>query len=280
MPELPEVETIRKGLDEYLAGKLIKEVEIKDPKLVQGEVKNIIGAKIENVERYGKGLVINLSNGFSIGVHIKLTGQLVYRGEENKNIRPSSEKVGELPSKFTRAVFYLSPQGILYFNDIRRFAWMKILPKEKIKDLEFFKNLGPEPFRDLTLNRFKSIVKESSQKIKALLMDQQKIAGVGNIYANEALFEAKINPFRKASSLTDKEIELLYNAILQVLKEGLKYGGTTEINFVNADGQTGKFQDYLKVYGRKGEPCPICQTPIEYKKISGRSTFYCPKCQK
>ena len=280
MPELPEVETIRRGLDKYLKNKTIKEVKILDPKLIQGDVKNVINATIEKVERYGKGLVINLSNNYSIAIHIKLTGQLVYQGKENKNTKPSKEKVGELPSKFTRAIFYLSPQGTLYFNDIRRFAWIKILPKEEVKNLDFFKNLGPEPFKDLTLEKFEKIVKNSSQKIKALLMDQKKISGVGNIYANEALFSAKINPLRKANSLTKEEINKLYKAVLKVLEEGLKYGGTTEINFVNEDGQPGKFQEHLKVYGKKGKPCPICKTPIEYTKISGRSTFYCPKCQK
>ena len=280
MPELPEVETIRRGLDKYLKNKTIKEVKILDPKLIQGDVRNVIGAKIENVERYGKGLVINLSNGYSIAIHIKLTGQLIYQGEENKNTKPSKEKVGKLPSKFTRAIFYLSPQGTLYFNDVRRFAWIKILPKEEVKKLNFFKNLGPEPFKDLTLEKFEKIVKASSQKIKALLMDQKKISGVGNIYANEALFEARISPLRKSNSLTKEEINKLYNAILKVLEEGLKYGGTTEINFVNADGQPGKFQEQLKVYGKKGQPCPVCKTPIEYTKISGRSTFYCPKCQR
>ena len=280
MPELPEVEIIRRGLEKYLTGKAIKKFEIKDPKLIQDDINSVIGEKIVAVKRFGKGLVIELLRSKVIAVHIKLTGQLIYQGEENKNTKPSKEKVGELPSKFTRAIIYLSPQGKLYFNDVRRFAWMKIIKKDKLKNLEFFKNLGPEPFKDLTFEKFENLLKSSSQKIKALLMDQKKLAGVGNIYANEALFEAKINPFRKANELEFFKIKTLYRAILKVLKEGLKHGGTTEINFVDADGQPGKFQEKLKVYGRKDKPCINCGSLIKYARISGRSTFYCPECQK
>lgn len=280
MPELPEVETIRRGLEKYLVGKRILEIMVKDSRLVQGDVESLIGAEVLAVKRFGKGLVFELSNGKIIAIHIKLTGQLVYRGEENKHKNFDEKLVGSLPSKFTRVIIKLSPQGILYFNDVRRFAWMKIVDKKDLQKLEFFRNLGPEPFKDLTLEQFKEIIKNSNQKIKALLMDQKKISGVGNIYANEALFEARINPLRKASSLKEKEIEKLYKAVLRVLELGLKYGGTTEVNFVNADGQKGSFQEKLKVYGRKGEPCPVCGRPIKYTKISGRSTFYCPYCQK
>ncbi len=280
MPELPEVETIRRGLEKYLTGKTIKEIKILDEKLIEGDPKKTLNAKILAVKRYGKGLVIELNNDYSIAFHIKLTGQLIYRGKENKNIKPSKEKVGVLPSKFTRAMIYFKPQGVLYFNDVRRFAWMKILKQNNLSRLDFFKHLGPEPLKDLTLENFFQIVKKSNQKIKALLMDQKKISGIGNIYANESLFRARINPLRKASSLTEEEIKRLYNAIEKVLKEGIKYSGVTEVNFVNADGEEGKFQKHLKVYGKKGKPCPSCGLPIKHIKISGRSTFYCEKCQK
>ncbi|MBI4008814.1 DNA-formamidopyrimidine glycosylase [Candidatus Roizmanbacteria bacterium] len=280
MPELPEVETIRLGLEKYLVGKKITDVEIIDPKLLQGQISHLKGVKIVGVRRFGKGLVINLGNGYSIAAHIKLTGQFIYRGEETKNVQPSKQLVDGVPSKFTRIIFHLDKNANLFFNDVRRFAWVKLVKTSGVDKIPFFKELGPEPFKDLKFDYFKKVLNKSNTLVKPLLMDQKKISGVGNIYANDALNLARIDPRRKASSLKDEEIKKLYEAILEVLKRGLKYGGATEINFVNAVGQPGGYQNHFLTYGREGEKCKNCGGVIKKIFLAGRGTYFCSQCQK
>jgi len=317
MPELPEVETIRLGLQRYIVGKKIEGVEVRLPKIVSGDPKNIIGAKVVDVRRFGKGLVTDLDNGYSIAIHIKLTGQLIYKGteaaKETEETKVSIDKIGgELPNKWTHAIFKIKNQkskikntrlqlpsakadggqasqkskvgndgnAYLYYNDVRQFGWIKIVKTSDVQKLAFFKDLGPEFLNNLTMIQFNNIVSSSNSLIKPLLMDQKKMSGIGNIYANDALFEARIDPRRKAKDLSDTEIETLYNAILKVLKDGLKYGGATEINFVNVLGQEGGYQDHFLVYGREKQPCRVCKTPIQKIKLGGRGTYFCPKCQK
>ncbi len=280
MPELPEVETIRGGLEKYLVGKTITGVEVMNTKIFEGQVSYLKGGKVVGVRRFGKGLVIDLDNSFSIATHIKLTGQFIYRGPEDKDISVSKNLVGELPSKFTRVIFHFTNKGTLYFNDIRLFAWMKVLKTSDIKTLPFFKGLGPEPFKDLTLEYFQNVLNKSGGAVKAVLMDQKKIGGIGNIYANDALNLAKIDPRRKGKSLTPVEIKKLYESILEVLKRGLKYGGATEINFVNAVGQGGKYQEHFLTYGRQGQKCYNCGQIIKKIFLAGRGTYFCENCQK
>ena len=279
MPELPEVETIRCGLEKYLVGKKIIDVEIRDEKLLQGQILHLRGVNVTAVRRFGKGLVIDLDNEYSLAVHVKLTGQFIYQSDETKKISPEKRLVGDLPSKFTRVVFKLNKNAVLYFNDIRRFAWLKVVKTSEIKKLPFFKELGPEPFKDLKMDYFKKVLQKSNSAVKSLLMDQKKIGGVGNIYANDALNLARIDPGRKASNLKDYEVKKLFDAIHEVLKKGLKYGGATEINFVNALGQGGKYQEHFLTYGREGEKCYNCRGTIKKIRIAGRGTYFCPKCQ-
>lgn len=280
MPELPEVETIRIGLQKYLVGYEIIEIEVKDKKIFQGDTKNLKNSKIKAVRRFGKGLVIDLDNGYSIAAHIKLTGQFVFISPKTKKVKLSDKLKGGLPNKFTRIIFTLNKNAHLYFNDIRRFAWIKVVKTDEIKHLPFFKELGPEPFKDLTLAHFKNVILNSNQPIKVIVMDQKKIGGVGNIYANDALNQARIDPKRKGKSLTNAEIDKLYFSLLEVLKNGLKYGGTSEINYVNSLGEEGSYQKHLLVYGRKGEKCINCGGIIQKTKIGGRGTYFCPRCQK
>ncbi len=280
MPELPEVETIRLGLEKYIVGHKIEDVVINDKKLKEINVSNLKGAKVKSVRRFGKGLVIDLNNGYSIAAHIKLTGQFVYRGTETKNIIPSGKFVDGLPNKFTRIIFNLDKNAYLYFNDVRRFGWVKVVKTEDLRQLPFFKELGPEPFKDLTFEYFEKALKSSGTAVKSLLMDQKKIGGVGNIYANDSLNLAKIDPRRKASSLKGVETKKIYNAIFEVLKNGLKYKGATELNFVNAEGQPGGYQNHFLAYGRDGEKCYNCGGIIKKIRVGGRGTYFCPKCQK
>jgi len=288
MPELPEVETIRLGLQKYLVGHKIIDVQIKVPKIFIGSVKQIIGAKIINLKRIGKGLIIELDNNFVLAIHLKMTGQLIYQDEKTKNIALSAKIGGEkLPSKYSHVIFVLDNNAFLYYNDLRRFGWIKVIKKDQLMQMPFFKEMGPEPLvasssgqAHLTLELFKKIVSSSNIVIKVLLMDQKRIGGVGNIYANEALFEAKIDPRRKAKSLSSKEIKKLHESVLDVLRKGLEYGGSSDENFVNALGQEGNYQNHTLVYGKEKEPCRNCKNLIKKIKLGGRGTYYCPSCQK
>ena len=216
MPELPEVETIKLGLQKYLVGHRIESVDVRLPKLVHGDIRNIEGSKVISVRRFRKGLVIDLDNKNSIAIHIKLTGQLIYRGQETKKVKQSPKVGGQLPNKWTHVIFKLKTQkskvdkesdAFLYYNDLRQFGWIRIVESRKLKDEKIFKDLGPEPFKDLTLEIFQKIASSSNIPVKLLIMDQKKIGGIGNIYANDALFDAGIDPKRKAKSLSEDEIK-------------------------------------------------------------------------
>lgn len=279
MPELPEVETIRKGLERYLVGHKIEGVDIKVPKLFEGNPKDIIGTKVKDVKRFGKGLVIDFSNGCSLAIHIKLTGQLIFRDPKTKN-EPVSAKVGVIPSKFTHVIFTLDKNAHLYYNDTRRFGWIRVVKTDEVKELPFFKTMGPEPFKDLTLPYFKKVINSSGISIKPLLMDQKRIGGIGNIYANDALYLAKIDPRRRAKSLSDLEVKTLFDAIHKVMEKGLKYGGSSELNYVNALGQEGEYQNHTLVYGRQSDICDRDGGRIQKIYLGGRGTYFCIKCQK
>ncbi len=280
MPELPEVETIRLGLTKYLVGHKIEEVDVKPGRTFEGDPKEIIGAKVIGIRRFGKGLVIDLDNKKSLAIHIKLTGQFIYRDKSTEKIQVSSEKVGELPGPATRIIFHLDKDATLYFNDRRRFAWVRLVDTDKVMEMPFFKSLGPEPFKDLTLEKFSSAIKGRQTVIKPLIMDQTKIGGIGNIYANDGLFLAGIDPRRKANTLTDAEIKKLYDSVLAVMKKSFKYGGASELNFVNALGQEGEYQRHSLVYGKKGKECPNKNGIIKKIFLGGRGTFFCEACQK
>lgn len=290
MPELPEVETIRLGLQTYLVGHTIENIDVRKPKILYGDTTHAMGAKVIGVRRFGKGLVMDLDNDYSIAIHVKMTGQLIYFGPSRpKHVKLEAAKVGAtLPHIHTHVIFHLDKDSILYYNDIRRFGWIKIVKTEDVAELSFFKNLGPEPpivasipgRPVLTLEQFAAILKKAKGPIKPLLMDQKKIGGIGNIYANDALFVAKIHPQRSANSLTEQEVEKLYEAIVTVMKKGVKAGGASEWQYVNALGSTGSYQNFFQVYGKHGKPCPVCGTTVEKIVVGGRGTFFCPHCQK
>lgn len=280
MPELPEVETIRRGLEKYLVGHTIRDVEIKASKIFSGEIKDIVGSKIKSVRRFAKVLSIDLSNNYSIVIHVKLTGQLIYRGPNLKNPPKLSAKVLSLQGRHTHVIFDLDRDGKLYYNDVRKFGWIKVIKISLVETSGLVGKLGPEPLKDLTLDKFKNIVKSVKRPIKILLMDQEKIGGIGNIYANDALWLSKIHPKRPSDKLTNEEVTRLFKAIETVLKEGLKRGGASELNFVQANGAEGDYQKYFLAYGRDGDLCTRCKKEkIQRIALSGRGTFFCPKCQ-
>ncbi len=279
MPELPEVETVKLGLQKYLKGHKFLDVNILSKGIFEGDPKEIIGAKVIEIRRFGKGLVIDLDNKKSLAIHIKLTGQIIYRDPKTSKVPVSPQKVKTLPNNATRIIFKLDRDAVLYFNDLRKFAWVRVVDTDKVMEMSFFKNMGPEPFKDLTYEKFEKIISNSKIVVKPLIMDQTRIGGIGNIYANDALFLAKIDPRRRANSLSLQEIKALYEAVLKVMEKSMRYGGASELNFVNVMGQEGEYQLHSLVYGKKGKECPNRNGEIKKIFLGGRGTFFCPACQ-
>lgn len=279
MPELPEVETIRLQLEKFIVGSTIKSIEIRNPKYEILNKSKITNSKITGIRRFAKILSIDLDNDFSIMIHVKLTGQLIYRGDKLRSDKLSSKVIGGIGGKHTHLIFHLD-NGDLYYNDVRQFGWVKIVKSQAIDATQV-----PEPLKDLTLEKFKEILSKTKRNIKTVLMDQAKIGGVGNIYANDALWASAISPKRLANSLDKTEQKKLYEAILTVLKAGLKYGGASELAFVTPDGKEGEYQNHTLAYGHTGEVCPrpACrQAGVKIEKffLGGRGTYVCPICQK
>lgn len=286
MPELPEVETSRLILKKEIIGKKIKTIKVLEKKQFQGSTAQVIGQKITGLERRGKLLALRLSNGSYLLIHLKLTGQLVFapRLENNQAVFPQPIPFAggqTLPGRSTRIIIFFSDGSALFFNDLRKFGWIRVASsREKEKE---FAALGKEPFSPgFTVDYLGQLLASSRRPVKLLLMDQKKIAGLGNIYANEALFLAQISPLRAANSLTPTEVRHLFRAIRQVIKKGIAAGGTSAADdaYVKPNGQPGRFQNQLQVYQRAGQPCPRCQTTIKRIKLGNRGTFYCPQCQK
>lgn len=287
MPELPEVETIRRGLERLVVGYTVKDVEIRYKNIFHGDPTLVTDAEILAVRRYGKGLLIDFANGYSLAIHVKMTGQLIFKTTETtKEFHPRLPLPLNLPDKHTHAIFELISlnsevgNARLFYNDIRKFGWLKVVRTDQASELPFFKNLGLEPLSSLTVPAFNHILSSSNAPIKSLLMDQQKIAGVGNIYANDALYASQIDPRRPAKSLSEKEAKALFEAVEKVLRKGIEAGGASDVNYLNADGTKGSYQNHFLVYKKTGKPCPRCGTPIEKIQLAGRGTFFCSRCQK
>jgi len=266
MPELPEVETIKRDLEKIILGKKIIEVLIREPAVIREPAsprfkQGLEGQTVKNILRRAKVLILELSSGKSLVIHLKMTGQLVYPGGGDKS----------------RVVFKFSDGESMDFNDQRLFAQLRLL--DDWRTLKFIKELGPEPL-DLTSEKFKALIGSKKTRIKPLLMDQAFISGIGNIYASEVLFRAKINPSRLANSLTDKEKESLLGAIKEVLREAIKAGGSSVDDYVRLSGEKGDYVRHHRVYGRESKPCFICKALIKKIVLGGRGTFFCPKCQK
>jgi formamidopyrimidine-DNA glycosylase len=268
MPELPEVETIRWQLQEAVVGKTIRRVEILEPKMFIGDSKFIAGQKITGVGRAAKVLRIFFENGSAILTHFKLNGQFFF-----------DDGLQKFDTRFTRVILHFNDGTRLLFNDSRKFAWMKA-----IENFQEEPTGAIEPFQEnFTSENLAVILAKTSRAIKIVLMDQTKIAGIGNIYANESLFAARIDPFRPAKSLNHEEIKKLYQAILKILQKAIDCKGSSGKDewYRQLNGQTGCYQNHFLVYQRNGADCPGgCGGKIERIKQAGRSTFYCPKCQK
>ena len=343
MPELPEVETVRIGLSQFLPGKKIAKVWHDWPKNLskippsgpkspasgqnppQARQRNygyasshgtnsaskpgnfdleerpqigsksfpnagedvdafLVGAEILVVKRRAKVLIIELDSKYSLIIHLKMTGQLVYRDDKQRfgAGHPNDSLVGGLPDRSTRVVFDFSDGSKLFFNDQRKFGWVRLLPTAEVPQIDFFQKLGPEPLSaDFTAEQFrKRLQRRPNTSIKAALLDQSVIAGVGNIYADESLWRAKIYPNTRVADISTRKLNTLFSGLREVLNLSIKNGGSSDKNYVNAEGKKGSYLTFANVFRRDGQPCPRCGTTIVKIRVAGRGTHLCPKCQK
>src|SRR5581483_7783740 len=288
MPELPEVEVIRRGLNSILPGRVIKAVDFNWAKTFpnsQADVsKFLINAKVKNIARRAKLIVINLDSDYSLLIHLKMTGQLVFRSSELQfgAGHPTASLTGHLPDKSTRVTINFKDGSQLFFNDQRKFGWMLLLPTKALRLHSLYGRLGPEPLApDFTAKVLKErLARRANSSIKAALLDQSVIAGVGNIYADESLWGAKIHPATIVKNLSPQRITKLQAELINILKLAIKKGGSTDRNYVNAEGKSGSYLSFARVFRREGQPCPRCGRTIEKIRVAGRGTHYCPHCQR
>lgn len=288
MPELPEVEIIRIGLSGLLLGKQISSVKWSWQKSFPNSEQDVnsfmLGAKVSDIRRRAKVLLIDLDTNYSFIIHLKMTGQLVYRGgaELFGAGHPSDSLVGDLPDKSTRVTIEFTDSSKLFFNDQRKFGWMRLFPTAEVPNIDFFKRFGPEPLNSaFTAQDFRErIRRRPKSSIKAALLDQTVIAGVGNIYADESLWGAKIHPATLVGKVSTTKLNRLYAQLLSVLRLSIERGGSTDRNYVNAEGKKGSYLSFARVFRREGQPCYRCGENIEKIRVAGRGTHICPRCQK
>ena len=320
MPELPEVETVRRGLRPLILNKKIVQVRVAEPKCFLGEVTEVEGAKVAGLRRRGKALLIDLDNGRTVMVHLRMTGQLIWRKGDLRNGRvspeiglvgaeadtadgqavaddmaarvtevlraeqfaaghPSKNFTAALPNKQTRVTLVFG-DGAVFFNDQRKFGFMKVLPTEAVEREKFIAELGKEPWEMTAEELFAGCQRHGRAPIKAVLLDQKVIAGLGNIYADETLFYAKVHPETRAGDLTRAEVEQILAGARATMQAAIDSGGSTMATYVRPDGTTGDYlEKFAQVFRREGKACPRCGTEIVKLRVAGRGTHICPKCQ-
>lgn len=297
MPELPEVETIRLGLKKAIVGKTIAGVEIRVPKLFHGDKNEIVGKKIVDVNRRAKQIIIDVEGDNDLLIHLKMTGQLIFHGSgfdvskaQSSKLtassymaggHPSADWVAELPNSTTHIIFDFSDGSKLFFNDMRRFGWIKVFNSDELTSL-LADSLGVEPFdKEFTIEELSRIIQSKPRwNIKKILTDQSLISGIGNIYVDESLYWAGILPTRLAGEILDEEIAKLRESIIKSLEIGLKYGGSSENTYYKIDGTKGQAQEHFQVYAQEGKPCKRCGGIIKKIRLNGRGTHFCESCQK
>ena len=273
MPEMPELETIRRTLEPHLKGRRIIQVEVLLSRQIKWPepdqfVARLVGCTIERLERKGKYLLLVLDNDIHLVFHLRMTGQLCYR-----------EK-GAADGTHSRIIFNLDGGDRLIYGDVRTFGTLYAMKPEELPKIQGLAELGPEPLsEEFTIDYLRTALAKKKTKIKGFLLDQRKIGGLGNIYVDEALFLSGIHPLRTAGSVTEEELPKLHEAINRVIREGIEDGGTTFRDYRNGDGGKGSHQENLFAYGRDGEPCRVCGTAMEKIRVGGRGTHFCPKCQ-
>lgn len=287
MPELPEVETVRRGLSGLIVDRVVAAVDHDTSKSFPNANADVneflIGATIAGVRRRAKVLLIDLSSDYTLVIHLKMTGQLVFRAADVAfgAGHPNDSLIGELPDRSTRVSFTFADGSHLYFNDQRKFGWVRLMPTLEVPNIDFMKKVGPEPLEhDFTAQEFAGrFMRRAKSPIKAALLDQTVVAGVGNIYADESLWGAKLHPLTKVADVSDAQFALLYSELRDVMNLAIEKGGSTDRNYVNAEGKKGSYIDFARVFRREGKPCPRCGTTIIKFKAAGRGTHTCPHCQ-
>lgn len=288
MPELPEVETVRRGLAKLLPGLCVESV-VHDwaksfPNSPADVNKFLIGSLVVTIRRRAKVLMIDFNSGYSLVIHLKMTGQLVFRGKQGVfgAGHPNNSLIGKLPDKSTRVTIKFTNGSKLYFNDQRKFGWVKLYPTVEIPNIEFMKRVGPEPLADTFLvKEFRQrFMRRKNTNIKAALLDQTVIAGVGNIYADESLWGARIHPSTLVKNLSSSKLNTLFTELQYVLQLAIEKGGSTDKNYVDAEGKRGSYMDFARVFRRENLACPRCQSIINKTRVAGRGTHICPKCQR
>lgn len=333
MPELPEVETVRKGLEKLIIGKKIMSSSFDWPKSFPNDPALVsefmLDSTVTNVRRRAKVLLIDLNTNYTLMIHLKMTGQLVFVAQATKKARnnkyeitnklqktnskqqnstkeqglefgaldlkvsksdeirfgaghPNDSLISKLPDKSTRVDITFDDDSHLYFNDQRKFGWMKLLPTELIDQEPFMLKVGPEPLEsEFTDKIFVSRVRRrANTSIKAAILDQTVLAGVGNIYADESLWGAKIHPGTLVKNVSDAKLKKLHKEIVYVLNLSIEKGGSTDRNYVNAEGKKGSYIEFARVFRKENQPCPRCQSTIIKTRVATRGTHLCPKCQK
>lgn len=285
MPELPEVETIKRGLMECCVGKKIRNVEVLCEKSFLGPQNLIENATIVAIRRFGKALVIDLSNKVSMMIHLRMTGQIIYRANA-ENLQgafagghPTDSFLTELPNKQTRVIFELD-RGRIYFNDQRKFGFVKVLPTDEVEQDAFIAKLAPEPW-DMTAQEFYDrLQKHKNMVIKAALLDQTVICGLGNIYADETLFDAGIHPESRVGEISLEDAERILIGAKSTMEASIKAGGSTMATYVKSDGTKGNYLElFAQVFQRHGQECRRCGAEIIKMRVAGRGTHCCINCQ-
>lgn len=277
MPELPEVETIRRGLNKYIVGKKILKTEILCEKSFIGKP---VSGKVTDIRRFGKALVIDLDNGWSLMVHLRMTGQLIYDGKERYAAgHPSENFIAKLPNKQTRVILYFE-DGMLYFNDQRKFGFFKMIRTADVPNEPFIQKLAKEPWVMETTEFYEKLQRHPKSCIKAVILDQTVITGLGNIYADEALFMARVHPLRRCGTITEKEAEKILLAAREIMDKSINSGGSTMATYIKPDGTKGDYlEKFAQVFHREGKKCRRCGAEIVKIKVAGRGTHVCPHCQ-
>ncbi len=289
MPELPEVEVVKRSLNSKIQNLVISKVKINDKKLryriKTKEISNLVGLRIRDIKRRSKFLLFFFDKPFVMLVHLGMTGKFFFINKKKQKYKTSFyyDLKDQKDFKHDRIIFYFKKKQKLIYNDVRKFGFIKLLDLNKYSQNFHLKNLGPEPLdKKYNLQYFKNYIKGRKLPIKNILMNQKFVSGLGNIYVNEILFSSQINPVRRVKTLTDKEISKIIKYTKLILKNSIKFGGSSIKNFSSDDGKKGEFQQQFKVYGRKGEECSNidCNKNIIKLNMSNRGSFYCPCCQK
>ena len=289
MPELPEVEVVKRSLINKIQNLIIKHVKINDAKLRyhinKKEITKIVGLRLKKIKRRSKFLLFFFNNNMVMMVHLGMTGKFFFVNNKDKKFKTSfyydiNEKKDH---KHDRAIFYLENNKKLIYNDVRKFGFIKLYYFDDLKNSLHLRNLGPEPLtKYFHYNYLKKYLRKRKRSIKDILMDQKAVAGLGNIYANEILFSSRVSPIRQANKLKNFEIKKIIHFTRKILRHSIKSGGSSIKDFSSSNGKKGSFQQYFQVYGKKGYSCSNvnCTSKIIKTVISNRATFCCSKCQK